>query len=170
MTTARFLVHKSTKKPPGSKAAKERVTLVVTGFADGSRAPLGLIGRAARPRVGNPSSRAPLMYYSSPTAWMTSSIYSRFIKHLVAWRRARATGAPQRLFLQVDNCGAHCCPPRYVPVRLSAQADDGSAVHIDAFRRAFAAKAGRPPLDAYLVHLPDAVGISQEPRRRDGGG
>ena len=94
------------EKCHGGKKQKERVTLLLGANMDGTDKlkPL-LIGRAKNPRCFKNIKMSALGvdYQSNGNAWMTSSIFSDFLKK---WNR-RLGIQKRKVLLFMDNCTAH---------------------------------------------------------------
>ena len=94
----------STDKLSGRKKAKERVTVLVCANMDGSdKRPLLIIGKSNQPRCFRGVPTLPTPYTSSSNAWMTSSI---FCKWLIDLNRDMVK-QDRHIALLVDNCSAH---------------------------------------------------------------
>ena len=89
----------------GGKKQKDRLTvLVCTNMTGTDRKKLLVIGKSKQPR-GFPSdpSRLPVVYRHSENAWMTSKIFTEYLRN---WDRSlRLQG--RSILLLVDNCSAH---------------------------------------------------------------
>jgi hypothetical protein len=79
------------KTPPGFKASKDWITLLLGGNASGDfkMKPL-LISHAANPRAskGYSKDHLPVTYWGHTKAWMTSTIFSQWLNMyaLPAWK------------------------------------------------------------------------------------
>ena len=68
---------------PGSKVAKDRMTLLLTGNMDGSEKmdPL-VIGKSKNPRCFKNVKTLPVQYNANKNAWMIGDIWKDWLKHL----------------------------------------------------------------------------------------
>uniref|UniRef100_A0A8C8SB34 HTH CENPB-type domain-containing protein n=1 Tax=Pelusios castaneus TaxID=367368 RepID=A0A8C8SB34_9SAUR len=89
----------------GERALKDRVTLLVCANMDGSdKRPLVMIGKSKQPRCfPKDFSKLPLSYVSTANAWMTSEVFSTWLK---AWDR-QLHAQRRKICLVVANCSAH---------------------------------------------------------------
>lgn len=67
----------------GGKKNKERITAMVCANMSGTdKLPLLVIGRASNPRCFKHVKSLPVEYYSNKKAWMTSEIFTEWVKKL----------------------------------------------------------------------------------------
>ena len=88
----------------GGKVAKDRLSVLVTCSMVGKKLPLLVIGKSKNPRhFPKNHSLLPVTYRSSKKAWMTSSIFSEFLR---SWdMKLRSEG--ERILVLVDNAPSH---------------------------------------------------------------
>ena len=88
----------------GGKLSKERLTLLLGANMDGSDKvePL-IIGRSANPRCFRGIKSVPLPYEANKSAWMTSTVWIKWIKGF----NARMKRLNKSVLLFIDNCPAH---------------------------------------------------------------
>ena len=100
----------------GGKMSKEQITVLVGRNMAGDKLPLIVIGKAARP-CSFPQTNAfplPLTYKSNPKAWMTGSIFERWV-----WELEQEICAQKRKIVVIlDNCPAHPRVPDLAHVSL----------------------------------------------------
>ena len=90
----------------GMKQSKERLTAMVCANMDGSdKVPLLVIGKSAKPRCFKNQQSIPVDYKANKCAWMTSQIFTEWIKKL----DAQFASENREVAMLVDNCPAH--PP-----------------------------------------------------------
>ncbi|KAK3759236.1 hypothetical protein RRG08_054955 [Elysia crispata] len=84
----------------GGKKAKERMTAVVAVNMSGKeKLPLVVISKSLRPRCMKNEKYLPVDYTANKKAWMTSSIFEKWLRKFVLQGRSVA--------MVVDNCPAH---------------------------------------------------------------
>ncbi len=104
------------EKPSGVKAAKDRLTVLVTCNMDGSdKKPLLVVGKAERPRkFPRDLSSLPVQYEHTRKAWMTGLLWTKFLRQ---WdRQARLQG--RKLLLLADNAPSHCSVSDLTNIRV----------------------------------------------------
>lgn len=86
---------------------KDRITVVLTVFANGDKAPLKVIGKSKRPRSFprhlNPARNLGLFYYAQENAWNTQDIWG----HIVTGFDKMADLQGRKVVIVLDNCSAH---------------------------------------------------------------
>ena len=88
----------------GRKKTKERVTVLVCANMDGSdKRPLLIIGKSNQPRCFRRVPTLPTPYTSSSNAWMTSSIFCKWLIYL----NRDMVKQDRHIALLVDNCSKH---------------------------------------------------------------
>lgn len=100
----------------GGKKQKDRLTvLVCTNMSGSDRKKLLVIGKSKSPRgFPHDQTRLPVIYRHSSNAWMTSQIFTEYLR---TWDRAlRLQG--RSVLLLVDNCSAHPKVDGLVAIRL----------------------------------------------------
>lgn len=94
------------KKFESGKRSKERVSVLVCANMTGTeKLKLIVIGKAYEPRCFRGKSKVPVVYENNEKSWMTSIIFTRFMKQL----DARMSKEKRKIALIVDNCPSH--PP-----------------------------------------------------------
>ncbi|XP_046400914.1 tigger transposable element-derived protein 4-like [Ischnura elegans] len=92
------------EKCHGGKLSKERITLLVGAYMDGSeKLPLLMIGKSANPRCFKNVKSKPVEYVSSSKAWMTSDLFAKWLMKL----DKRFVKENRQVLLFIDNCTAH---------------------------------------------------------------
>ncbi len=93
------------EKPSGAKAAKDRLTVLVTANMTGSEKPkLLVIGKSARPRkFPRDLSNLPVRYENTKKAWMNGLIWDKFLRD---WDR-KLRMINRKVLLLVDNAPSH---------------------------------------------------------------
>ena len=88
----------------GGKRAKERITVLVGGNADGSeKLPLLVIGKSKNPRCFKSVHSLPVDYTASKKAWMNSEIFMNWLQKM----NRRFVQQSRNVLFIVDNCPAH---------------------------------------------------------------
>lgn len=94
--------------PTGHKRVKDRLTAVLTVYADGTKGPLVVIGPSARPvsfpRRFDPQRDLGIYYYSQKNSWNTKALWSSQMERF----NLAATQQFRKVLHLVDNCSAHC--------------------------------------------------------------
>lgn len=98
-----FIEKKNKKGAKGFKTAKDRITCLVTCAMDGSKEDLLLIGKSKAPRCFKNIKKLPLPYDSSANAWMTGTIWERWLRRL----DSKMVQQGRHVLLLIDNCSAH---------------------------------------------------------------
>lgn len=92
----------------GYKRVKDRLTAVLTVFADGTKGPLAIIGPSARPasfpRRFDAERDLGIFYFSQRNSWNTQVLWHKQMEHL----NDACTKQHRRVVHVVDNCSAHC--------------------------------------------------------------
>ncbi|XP_030047942.1 tigger transposable element-derived protein 4-like [Microcaecilia unicolor] len=101
--------------PTGSKASKERLTILLCCNMDGGEKlePL-VIGKSKQPRCFKNVKRLPVSYRANANSWMTGDLWKQWLKDLNT--RMRAQKRP--ILLLCDNSAAHSAPARLSHVKL----------------------------------------------------
>ncbi|XP_030069561.1 tigger transposable element-derived protein 4-like [Microcaecilia unicolor] len=101
--------------PTGSKASKERLTILLCCNMDGGEKlePL-VIGKSKQPRCFKNVKRLPVSYRANANSWMTWDLWKQWLKDLNT--RMRAQKRP--ILLLCDNSAAHNAPARLSHVKL----------------------------------------------------
>ncbi|XP_030050848.1 tigger transposable element-derived protein 4-like [Microcaecilia unicolor] len=101
--------------PTGSKASKERLTILLCCNMDGGEKlePL-VIGKSKQPRCFKNVKRLPVSYRANANSWMTGNLWKQWLKDLNT--RMRAQKRP--ILLLCDNSAAHNAPARLSHVKL----------------------------------------------------
>ena len=104
-------------KHSGTKGSKVRLTYALTSNADGSeKLPPLIIGKALKPRVFKNKTGSQLGFYyrANAKAWMTTSLYQKWISD---WDRTlRAKG--RHILLLQDNFSGHVPPEGLTNIRV----------------------------------------------------
>ena len=88
----------------GGKLSKDRVIVMVMANSDGTeKIPLLVIGRFANPRCFKNIKRLPVSYDSNKKSWMTSSIFTSWIRKF----DAQMVRQKRKVIVFLDNCSAH---------------------------------------------------------------
>ena len=87
----------------GCKKLKDRITILVTASLTGEKKRPFIIGKSAKPRCFKNIKTFPADYTSQNKAWMTSEIYSRWLK---GWD-SQLRDQNRKILLLHDNCSAH---------------------------------------------------------------
>ena len=88
----------------GGKKSKERLTAMVCANMSGNdKLPLLIIGKSANPRCFKNKKTLPTTYTSNKKAWMTSEIFTDWLKKL----DQRLKRQKRKIAMVVDNCPAH---------------------------------------------------------------
>ena len=88
----------------GGKQSKERISILLTANMSGNdKMQIVVIGKSMNPRCFKNVKHLPVDYYANSKAWMTSDIFSKWIKKVD--RTMRIQG--RKIVLLVDNCSAH---------------------------------------------------------------
>ena len=88
----------------GGKKSKDRLTaLVCANMSGNDKLPLLIIGKYARPRCFKNIKTLPTLYTSNKKAWMTSEIFSDWLRKL----DKKFTKKGRKVAMIVDNCPAH---------------------------------------------------------------
>jgi hypothetical protein len=88
----------------GGKNSKDKLTVLLCVNSDGSdkQVPI-VIGKSPKPRSFKNVKKVPTKYHTNNKAWMTTDIFSSFLRSLDT-----SMGAQNRnILLFVDNCAAH---------------------------------------------------------------
>ena len=91
------------EKCAGGKLSKDRLTVLVTASMAGEKLPPLVIGKSANPRCFKNVKKLPLPYEHNTKAWMTSTIFEKWVKKLDLQMRKRE----RKIALVLDNCTAH---------------------------------------------------------------
>ena len=91
------------EKCPGGKLSKDKLTVLVTASMAGEKLPPLVIGKSANPRCFKNVKKLPLPYEHNTKAWMTSTIFEKWVKKLDLQMRKRE----RKIALVLDNCTAH---------------------------------------------------------------
>jgi hypothetical protein len=89
------------EKASGVKICKERITVLCCANMAGMKEELVIIGKSQKPRCFKNVKCLPLPYTANKNAWMTTSIFSE-------WLRKWDAKLDRKILLLVDNCTAHC--------------------------------------------------------------
>lgn len=88
----------------GGKQSKVRVTILLAANQNGTEKLLPLmIGRSAKPRCFSKVKSFPLVYKSNRKSWMTSEIFSEWLKKVDKSMALKK----RKILLFIDNCGSH---------------------------------------------------------------
>ena len=88
----------------GGKKSKERLTAMVCANMSGTdKLPLLIIGKSANPRCFKNKKTLPTPYTSNKKAWMTSEIYTDWLKKL----DQKLHRQKRKIAMVIDNCPAH---------------------------------------------------------------
>ena len=87
----------------GFKKVKDRITVLVTASMTGEKKRPLIIGKSHNPRCFKNIKTFPTDYYSQRKGWMTSELYSRYLKGWDSQLRAQN----RKILLLHDNCPAH---------------------------------------------------------------
>jgi len=91
------------KQSRGNKVAKDRLTVLVCCSMAGCKEKPLVIGKSKTPRCFKNVQSYPTDYAASSNAWMTTSIWTRWLQK---WDR-RLCASGRKVALLVDNCTAH---------------------------------------------------------------
>lgn len=92
--------HLKNKKAKGSKASKERLTVLCCASLNGDKEELLVIGKSIKPRCFKGIKTLPVDYKANSKAWMTSAIFEEW---LTKWDKK----LKKDTLLLVDNCPGH---------------------------------------------------------------
>lgn len=95
----------------GFKISKERITLLCCVSMSGEKKELLVIGKSKRPHCFIGVKQLPLTYFSNKNAWMTSSIFSEWLKN---WDKS----LDRNILLLIDQCSAHKNLPSLKRIRV----------------------------------------------------
>ena len=100
---------------PGSKIAKDRMTLLLACNMDGSEKidPL-TIGKSKNPRCFKNVKTLPVDYKANKNAWMTADIWKEWLQHIDNKMRSKG----RRIVMLCDNCAAHANDVKLTNVKL----------------------------------------------------
>ena len=88
----------------GTKSSKERLTVMVASNMTGSdKLPLLVIGKSLKPRCFKNQKSLPTDYLANKNSWMTSEIFTCWIKKL----DAKFESEGRTVAMLLDNCSAH---------------------------------------------------------------
>ena len=88
----------------GGKKSKERLTaLVCANMSGNDKLPLLIIGKSANPRCFKNKKTLPTPYTSNKKAWMTSEIFTDWLKKL----DRKLQRQKRKIAMVIDNCPAH---------------------------------------------------------------
>lgn len=86
----------------GGKRSKDRITVLCGASALGEKLPLFVIGKSKMPRCFR-GEHVPLMFEANNRAWMTSDLFSQYVRRL----DRRMAANKRKIALILDNCPAH---------------------------------------------------------------
>lgn len=86
----------------GGKRSKDRLTVLCGASALGEKLPLFVIAKSKMPRCFR-GERVPLMFEANSRAWMTSELFSHYVRRL----DRRMAKSKRKIALILDNCPAH---------------------------------------------------------------
>lgn len=86
----------------GKKQMKQRVTVLVGGFLDGTKMPLLVIGKSAKP-ISFKNKKLPYMYRSQDNAWITCELFNEYLEK----RNNQFKNENRHVILFIENCSAH---------------------------------------------------------------
>ena len=101
---------------PGSKTAKDRMTLLLACNMDGSEKinPL-VIGKSKNPRCFKNVKNLPVEYDAKKNAWMTADIWKDWLRRVDNKMRAKK----RKIIMLADNCAAHAADVQLTNVKLA---------------------------------------------------
>ena len=100
MSTRQILCY---EKCAGGNYPKKGTVLVIASMA-GKKLPPPVIGKSANPRSASKTSKKPPLSYEHNTkAWMTSTIFEKWVKKLDLQMKK----SQRKIALVLDNCTAH---------------------------------------------------------------
>ena len=91
------------EKCAGGKLSKERLTVLVTASMAGEKLPPLVIGKSANPRCFKNVKNLPLPYEANSKAWMTSTLFEKWLRKLDFQMRK----SDRKIAMVLDNCTAH---------------------------------------------------------------
>ena len=104
-----------TESAHGTKSSKERLTVLVASNMTGSdKNPLLVIGKSQKPRCFKNQKSLPTDYSANKSSWMTSEIFTTWIKQL----DARFDSEGRTVAMLLDNCAAHPKVPKLAVITL----------------------------------------------------
>ena len=101
---------------PGSKVAKDRMTLLLACNMDGTEklAPL-VIGKSKNPRCFKNVKKLPVDYEGNKNAWMTADIWKDWLRRVDNKMRSQK----RKIIMLCDNCAAHAEDIQLMNVKLA---------------------------------------------------
>jgi len=90
----------------GGKAAKERLTVLLTASVTGEKLPPLIIWKSLMPRCFNKSIPSGIQWYANKSAWMTSDIFEDYLGKL----NERMPQENRNIILFLDNAPVHPAP------------------------------------------------------------
>ena len=91
------------EKCASSKLSKERLTVLITASMTGEKLPPLVIGKSANPRCFKNIMNLPASYEANSKAWMTSTIFEKWLRKLDFQMRNSA----RKIGMVLNNCTAH---------------------------------------------------------------
>ncbi|XP_056649105.1 tigger transposable element-derived protein 4-like [Diorhabda sublineata] len=99
----------------GGKLSKERITILLGANMSGTeKLPILLIGKSKSPRCFKGVKTLPVNYQNNEKAWMTSIIFSDWLRNLNQEMKAQK----RKILMFVDNCTAHNNMPELSHIKL----------------------------------------------------
>jgi len=90
----------------GGKAAKERLTVLLTASVTGEKLPPLIIWKSLMPRCFNKSIPSGIQWYANKSVWMTSDIFEDYLEKL----NERMRQENRNIILFLDNAPVHPAP------------------------------------------------------------